>query len=109
VRPHYLVTLEHDAIGKHTARLVGVERTRYVLTNVVLVEAKVEQDQDVHLVIRDEHGKPSDHMIAEFPNIESNVTAPTQNENDICAGACRRRCLDPDVQDRLQERLGAVP
>jgi hypothetical protein len=40
------------------------ERTRYVLTNVVLVEAKVELDQDVHLVIRDEHGKPSDHMIS---------------------------------------------
>jgi hypothetical protein len=80
---HYLVTQEHEAIGKHTARLAGVERTKYVLTNVALVEAKVEQDQDVHLVIRDEHGKPSDHMIVEFPNVECNVTAPTKNENDI--------------------------
>jgi hypothetical protein len=43
---HYLVTQEHEAIGKHTARLAGVE-TKYVLTNVVRVEAKVEQDQDV--------------------------------------------------------------
>ena len=79
----YLVTQEHEAIGKHTARLAGVERTKYVLTNVLLVEAKVELDQDVHLVIRDEHGKPSDQMIVEFPNVECNVTAPTQNENDI--------------------------
>jgi hypothetical protein len=80
---HYLVTQEHESIGKHTPRLLGVERTKYVLANVALVEAKVEQDQDVHLVIRDEHGKPSDHMIVEFPNVECNVTAPTQNENDI--------------------------
>jgi hypothetical protein len=88
---HYLVTQEHEAIGKHTARLAGVERTKYVLTNVVLVEAKVEGDQDVHLVIRDEHGKPSDHMIVEFPNGRVHRDCADAERERHCAGACRRR------------------
>ena len=80
---NYLVTQEHGAIGKHTARLPGVERTKYVLTDVALVEAKVEDDQDVHLAIRDEQGEPTDHMIVEFPNVACNVTAPTRYKNQI--------------------------
>ena len=52
----YLVTQPHDKIGTQTARLVGVERTTYVLKDVTLVEAKVEEDQDLHLVIRDNQG-----------------------------------------------------
>jgi hypothetical protein len=57
----YLVTQEHGAIGKHTPRLPGVERTKYVLTDMTLVEAKVEDDQDVHLAIQDKQGDPTDH------------------------------------------------
>ena len=49
----YLVTQPHDKIGTQTARLLGVERTKYVLKDVTLVEAKVQEDQDLHLVIRD--------------------------------------------------------
>jgi hypothetical protein len=71
----YLVTQPHDKIGTQTARLVGVERTKYVLKDVTLVEAKVEEDQDLHLVIRD-NATPQNRMIVEFPNGACNVNAP---------------------------------
>src|SRR6266511_829192 len=77
------VTQEHGAIGKHTPRMPGVERTKYVLTDVALVEAKVEGDQDVHLAIQDKQGEPTDHMIVEFPNVACNVNAPTRYKNQI--------------------------
>jgi hypothetical protein len=80
---HYLVTQEHGPIGKHTPRLPGVERVKYVLKDVALVEAKVEEDQDVHLAIRDDQGETVDHMIVEFPNVACNVTAPTRYKNEI--------------------------
>jgi len=80
---HYLVTQEHGPIGKHTPRLPGVERTKYMLTDVALIEAKVEDDQDVHLAIRDAQGEPTDHMIVEFPNVACNVGAPTRYKNEI--------------------------
>jgi len=53
-----------------------VESTKYMLKDVALVEAKVEADQDMHLVIRDDHGEPTDKMIVEFPNSDCNVGAP---------------------------------
>jgi len=80
---HYLVTQEHGPIGTHTPRLPGVERTKYLLTDVALLEAKVEEDQDVHLAIRDDQGESVDHMIVEFPNVACNVTAPTRYKNEI--------------------------
>jgi hypothetical protein len=52
-----------------------VERTKYVLKDVTLVEAKVEEDQDLHLVIRDNQ-TPRNQMIVEFPNSTCNVNAP---------------------------------
>jgi hypothetical protein len=71
----YLVTQPHDKIGTQTPRLVGLERTKYVLKDVTLVEAKVEEDQDLHLVIRDDQ-TPQNRMIVEFPNGVCNVNAP---------------------------------
>ena len=40
------------------------------------MEPKVEADQDVHLVVRDDHGTPTDRMLVEFPNSECNVAPP---------------------------------
>jgi hypothetical protein len=71
----YLVTQAHDKIGTKTPRLVGVEQRKYVLKDVTLVEAKVEEDQDLHLVIRDSE-TPQNRMIVEFPNGACNVNAP---------------------------------
>jgi len=80
---NYLVTQEHGPIGKHTPRLPSVERTMYVLTDGALLEAKVEDDQDVHLAIQDKQGEPTDHMIVEFPNVACNVNAPTRYKNQM--------------------------
>ena len=41
-----------------------------------MVEAKVEAGQDVHLVIRDDHGVPTDRIIVEFPNAECKAAPP---------------------------------
>jgi hypothetical protein len=71
----YLVSQPHGKIGTQTARLIGVERAKYVLKDVTLVEAKVEEDQDLHLVIRDNQ-TPQNRMIVEFPNGACNVNAP---------------------------------
>jgi len=79
----YLVAQSHPAIGNTTPRQPGVESTKYVLKDVTLVEAKVEADQDVHLVIRDDHNPPTDDMIVEFPNVACNVSAPTVYRNQI--------------------------
>ena len=95
---NYLVTQEHGPIGKHTPRLLGVERTKYVLTDVTLIEAKVEEDQDVHLVIRDEQGEPGDHMIVEFPNVDYNVTAPTRYKNQIAQARADVAALIPQCR-----------
>jgi len=95
---NYLVTQEHGPIGKHTPRLLGVERTKYVLTDVTLIEAKVEEDQDVHLVIRDEQGEPGDHMIVEFPNVDCNVTAPTRYKNQIAQARADVAALIPQCR-----------
>jgi hypothetical protein len=58
----YLVTRPHGPIGTQTPRLPGVERTEWVLKNVTPVEATVEADGDRHLVIRDDHGQPSNRI-----------------------------------------------
>jgi hypothetical protein len=54
-----------------------------VLTDATLIEAKVEDDQDVHLAIRDAQGEPGDHMIVEFPNVACHVDAPTTYKKQI--------------------------
>jgi hypothetical protein len=72
---NYLVTQPHGPIRQTTPRLPGIERTKYVLKDVTLVEAKVEADQDLHLVIRDNQ-TPQTKMIVEFPNAACKVNAP---------------------------------
>jgi hypothetical protein len=74
----YLVTQEHAPIGERTARLPGVERTKYVLKDVTPVEAIIEGDGDRHLVIRDDHGQPTDQMIVEFPDLTCDVHPPAK-------------------------------
>jgi hypothetical protein len=52
-------------ITAKTPRLDGVETTTYKV-RVTLVEARLVPDEDIHLVIRDEH--PRHTMIVEFPD-----------------------------------------
>jgi hypothetical protein len=58
--PHVTASALRDADGSH------VEVTVYHLVGVRLVDARIEQDGDIHLVIRSKY--PGEHMIVEFPN-----------------------------------------
>jgi hypothetical protein len=58
--PHVGATTARDLDGSH------VEITVYQLVGVRLVNARIEEDGDIHLVIRDKH--PEHMMIVEFPN-----------------------------------------
>src|SRR2546427_6999729 len=50
----WLVSQTHDPIHKATPRIRPFETTIFVVRNVTLVEAKREEDGDIHLVIRDD-------------------------------------------------------
>jgi hypothetical protein len=78
-----LVMKTHGTIHTHTARINGVETTIYQLKAVTLVESTVEDDKDIHLVIRDDHGAPTDKMIVEFPRLDCGVNAPTSYRKRI--------------------------
>lgn len=59
-------------ITPSTPRLDGVETTTYKL-RVTLVEARLVPDQDIHLVVRDEHLQHT--MIVEFPDVSCQPAA----------------------------------
>ncbi len=66
---HYLLTREDPGVHKDTPRDPDgkhVELTVYHLVAVHLVEARIEEDGDIHLVIRNQN--PDNHMIVEFPS-----------------------------------------
>jgi hypothetical protein len=69
----WLVTQTHGPIRRRTPRIEGFETTVFIVQDVTLVEAKKEPDNDVHLVIRDDHPPPTHHMIVEFPNVACGV------------------------------------
>src|SRR6266540_3631716 len=52
----WLISQTHAPIHKTTARIEPFETTVFIVRDVTLVEAKGEDDGDVHLVIRDQHG-----------------------------------------------------
>ena|SRR5437870_2863884 len=65
---HYLMTRTDPGVHAHTPRDADgshVELTVYHLVGVQLKDARIEDDADIHLVIRDKYG---DEMIVEFPN-----------------------------------------
>lgn len=67
---HYLITRPDPHVGADTLRDEDgshVELTVYHLVGVRLVDARIEEDGDIHLVIRSKY--PSDQMIVELPNI----------------------------------------
>ena len=59
--PHVHADTARDADGSH------VEATVYHLVGVRLVDARIEEDGDIHLVIRSKYA--SEQMIVEFPNV----------------------------------------
>jgi len=59
--PHVVAATLRDADGSH------VEATVYHLVGVRLVDARIEEDGDIHLVIRSKY--PGEQMIVEFPNV----------------------------------------
>jgi hypothetical protein len=70
----WLVKQQHGPIHKDTARIADFETTVFLVKDVTLVEAKKEPgDNDIHLVIRDDHAPPTHHMIVEFPNVACGV------------------------------------
>jgi hypothetical protein len=69
--------------GANGSRGVGTERREFTIHNVILVEAKVEADSDIHLVVADP-AVPSTTMIVEFPlstclPVKSSLHTPAQN------------------------------
>ena len=66
----YLITRDDPGVHKDTPRDPDgkhVELTVYHLVGVRLVDARIEEDGDIHLVIRSKY--PDEQMIVEFPNI----------------------------------------
>jgi hypothetical protein len=66
---NYLISRVDPHVGTHTARdpdRKHVELTVYRLIGVRLFNARIEEDGDIHLVIRDKYDRK---MIVEFPNI----------------------------------------
>jgi hypothetical protein len=59
--PHVTADTLRDADGSH------VETTVYHLVGARLVDARIEEDGDIHLVIRSKYA--SDRMIVELPNV----------------------------------------
>jgi hypothetical protein len=67
---HYLITRKDPHVGADTLRDEDgshVEVTVYHVVGARLVDARIEEDGDIHLVIRSKYS--SDKMIVEFPNI----------------------------------------
>jgi hypothetical protein len=66
----YLLNRRDPHVGPHTHRDPdgrGVELTVYHLVGVRLVDARIEEDGDIHLVIRSKYR--NEQMIVEFPNV----------------------------------------
>ena len=67
---HYLITREDPHVRGDTLRDEDgshVEVTVYHLVGVRLVDASIEEDGDIHLVIRSKYA--NEQMIVEFPNV----------------------------------------
>jgi hypothetical protein len=66
----YLINRPDPVVGAHTPRDPDgrhVELTVYHLVGVRLVDARIEEDGDIHLVIRSKYA--DEQMIVEFPNV----------------------------------------
>jgi hypothetical protein len=61
----------HPHVGPNTKRIEGVETTNYWVS-ARLVEMKLEEDRDIHLVVS-VPSAPSKTMIVEFPDTSCNA------------------------------------
>ncbi len=67
---HYLLSKKDPHVGADTLRDADgshVEVTVYHLVGVRLVDARIEKDGDIHLVVRSKY--PGEQMIVEFPSV----------------------------------------
>lgn len=62
-----LTSITTPGTGTKTKRIDGIEDKTYQLTNVKILRARGEEDDDIHLVIEDD---AHHHMIAEIPYCE---------------------------------------
>jgi hypothetical protein len=73
--PHVAASTLRDADGSH------VEVTVYHLVGVRLVDARIEQDGDIHLVVRSKY--PGEHMIVEFPNVACKGARVSKHKTEL--------------------------
>jgi hypothetical protein len=73
--PHVVPATPRDVDGSH------VEVTVYHLVGVRLVDARIEVDGDIHLVVRSKY--PGDRMIVEFPNVACKGARVSKHEPEM--------------------------
>ena len=85
----------HPHVGPNTKRIEGVETTNYRVA-ARLVEMKLEEDRDVHLVVS-VPSAPSKTMIVEFPDTTCNGarSSPKKAKMASARSALTRACGQP--------------
>ena len=85
----------HPDVGPNTKRIKGVETTNYRVA-ARLVEMKLEEDRDIHLVIA-VPSAPSKTMITEFPDTTCNGAASSPKKAAMARARSRliRACGEP--------------
>jgi hypothetical protein len=81
---HYLITREDPHVRADTRRDADgshVEVTVYHLVGVRLVDARIEEDGDIHLVIRNKYA--GDQMIVEFPNVACKGARVSEHRDEM--------------------------
>lgn len=81
---HYLITREDPHVRADTLRDADgsrVEVTVYHLVGVRLVDARIEEDGDIHLVIRSKYA--GEQMIVEFPNVACKGARVSQQKTEM--------------------------
>lgn len=74
-------------VGPDTPRIKGVETTTWRIT-AELVEMKLEDDHDIHLVVASP-GQPSQTMITEFPDTTCNGAASSPKKAAMAAARAK--------------------
>src|SRR3954447_19608833 len=86
-------------VGSNTPRIKGVETTTWRI-KVSLVEMKLEDDHDIHLVVS-APGKPAKTMITEFPDTTCKGAASSPKKASMAKARSKliARCGSPPSSD----------
>ena len=96
--PRRLRKKPHPHVGPNTKRIEGVETTIYRV-GARLVEMKLEDDRDIHLVVS-VPSAPSKTMIVEFPDTTCNGASSSPKKKMASArSALARACGQPSSSD----------